>query len=543
MYCKTKKKVIETLIISLFFKYLTVFDVIADAINDIVFFRYTLNEVLSALEENDREFSNHSEVAAEITISILPPEEEGITDEDSDGSDDEITGDFTHLPRRILNSTAHTSSEVDIESEKRPPHPKRKKKRQWKTTPPKTQKDLDLPLKFGPKIEEFLNMSISSPMDAFLYLFSSELVDQIIFQSKLYAEQRGRSQPFTLSKEEFLTFVGILVLSGYAPVPYRRLFWSNAPDVHNDLVAQSMRRNKFEAILQNLHFADNTKIDSDRYYKIRPLFTELNKSFKLLAPTPSLSIDESMIKYYGKHSTKQFIRGKPIRFGFKLFSMASPAGYLYHAEPYCGSDTQLHHPSFGLGGNVVLTLAQVCDVPEGSKLFFDNWFTSLQLLDELKSDGIGATGTIRADRCCGAPLNEKKELQRLVRGSASYASDGSNVIVRWYDNAVVSVATNCFVNDSIKAAPRWSRKERKKVLVSMPEMIHSYNRNMGGVDLFDQFIANYRIKIRSKKWWWPFFSWSIDACIVNGWLLYQSIKTGSLSLLDFRREVAQQLLK
>ena len=173
------------------------FDVIADAINDIVFFRYTLNEVLSALEENDREFSNHSEVAAEITISILPPEEEGITDEDSDGSDDEITGDFTHLPRRILNSTAHTSSEVDIESEKRPPLPKRKKKRQWKTTPPKTQKDLDLQPKFGPKIEEFLNMFISSPMDAFLYLFSSELVDQIIFQSKLYAEQRGRSQPFT----------------------------------------------------------------------------------------------------------------------------------------------------------------------------------------------------------------------------------------------------------------------------------------------------------------------------------------------------------
>ena len=130
------------------------FDVIADAINDIVFFRYTLNEVLSALEENDREFSNHSEVAAEITISILPPEEEEITDEDSDGSDDEITGDFTHLPRRILNSTAHTSSEVDIESEKRPPLPKRKKKRQWKTTPPKTQKDLDLQPKFGPKIEE-----------------------------------------------------------------------------------------------------------------------------------------------------------------------------------------------------------------------------------------------------------------------------------------------------------------------------------------------------------------------------------------------------
>ena len=77
----------------------------------------------------------------------------------------------------------------------------------------------------------------------------------------------------------------------------------------------------------------------------------------------------------------------------------------------------------------------------------------------------------------------------------------------------------------------------------MPEMVHTYNRNMGGVDLFDQFVANYRIRIRSKKWWWPFFSWSIDACVVNAWIMYKSIKGSSISLLNFRREVAQQALK
>lgn len=30
----------------------------------------------------------------------------------------------------------------------------------------------------------------------------------------------------------------------------------------------------------------------------------------------NLSVDESMIRYYGKHYAKQYIRGKPIRFGF-----------------------------------------------------------------------------------------------------------------------------------------------------------------------------------------------------------------------------------
>ena len=30
------------------------------------------------------------------------------------------------------------------------------------------------------------------------------------------------------------------------------------------------------------------------------------------------SIDEIMVPYYGRHSSKQYIRGKPIRFGYKV---------------------------------------------------------------------------------------------------------------------------------------------------------------------------------------------------------------------------------
>ena len=77
----------------------------------------------------------------------------------------------------------------------------------------------------------------------------------------------------------------------------------------------------------------------------------------------------------------------------------------------------------------------------------------------------------------------------------------------------------------------------------MPQMIHCYNRFMGGVDLIDQFIANYRIRIRSKKWWWLFFSWSVDACLINAWLMYKSVKKSSILLLEFRREIPQQALK
>ena len=108
-----------------------------------------------------------------------------------------------------------------------------------------------------------------------------------------------------------------------------------------------MSRNKFREILSNLHLADNTQITDDRHYKVRVLFEKLNFNFKQYGSFANHSVDESIIPYYGKHGTKQFIRGKPIRFGFKLWCITSSEGYLLHAEPYCEVDTDL--PDTGLG--------------------------------------------------------------------------------------------------------------------------------------------------------------------------------------------------
>ena len=84
-----------------------------------------------------------------------------------------------------------------------------------------------MPSTFGPDPERFLEANINTTLDVFFKLFSVELADEIIFQTTLYAEQRGRPYNFTATREELFTFLGILILSGYYPVPYRRLYWSN----------------------------------------------------------------------------------------------------------------------------------------------------------------------------------------------------------------------------------------------------------------------------------------------------------------------------
>ena len=82
-----------------------------------------------------------------------------------------------------------------------------------------------------------------------------------------------------------------------------------------------MFKNIFENIVRCLYFVDNSQIDSnDRIYKIRPIFDHFNELFSNInKPYPQVwAVDEAMEPYFGRHGLKQFIRGKPVRFAFKL---------------------------------------------------------------------------------------------------------------------------------------------------------------------------------------------------------------------------------
>ena len=42
--------------------------------------------------------------------------------------------------------------------------------------------------------------------------------------------------------------------------------------------------------------------------------------------------------------------------------------------------------------------------------------------------------------------------------------------------------------------------------VPMSNPFKKYDENIGGVNLFDQFVSIYPVRIRSKTGWWPFFA-------------------------------------
>ena len=173
-----------------------------------------------------------------------------------------------------------------------------------------------------------LSDSIKTPFNAFWNNYSDDLLDIITTQTKIYANQhKGLNPPAT--SEEIKVVISILLLPGYCRVPYRKLYWSTSPDTHNESVSKAISRNRFREIFSNLHIWDNTDIDDDCCHKVRPSLDILNTNFKTFVSGNNFSVDESMTPYYGRHCTKQFIRGKPTQFGLNFGVYAHQMGTFF----------------------------------------------------------------------------------------------------------------------------------------------------------------------------------------------------------------------
>ena len=57
-----------------------------------------------------------------------------------------------------------------------------------------------------------------------------------------------------------------------------------------------------------------------------------------------------MIPYRGRHSARIFCKGKPIRFGYEAWMLASSDGYVYTFDRYTGKSNKkkTFESSFGL---------------------------------------------------------------------------------------------------------------------------------------------------------------------------------------------------
>lgn len=410
--------------------------------------------------------------------------------------------------------------------------------------------DIEKPTSFSvSNYSKYENMSI---VDIFEQFIDIEFVEHLVAETRRYALFLNCPDP-KITADDIRCFFAILFISGYNNLPSKRHYWDSKDDMKNLAVSQSMRRDRFLQICRFIHCADNTKIDeTDRAWKIRPLMEMLKKKCtENFIPEEHLAYDESMVKYFGRHGCKQFIRGKPIRFGYKIWSLNTKDGYLVNFELYQGKGPKANTDYDKLFGKCASPLLVLLDeMPDAKKklrykLYMDNLFSGPALFSFLKFRGYSAIGTIRENRIPKeCPLLDKRAFVKRDRGyfeTAMERCDG-HLFVRWMDNSVVTMISSSCGTEEVSQVKRFSQKEKRSVMIPRPNVIAKYNSFMGGTDQMDQNINCYRIGIKGKKWYWPLFTWMLDVAVQNSWVLYNKSHTGKVSQLEFRRELANVYL-
>lgn len=277
--------------------------------------------------------------------------------------------------------------------------------------------------------------------------------------------------------------------------------------------------------------------DATKTYYVDELLSCLKHTFrKYRQDSPFQRIDESMTKFKGRSSLKQYMPLKAVKRGIKLWCRCeSDSGYTYDLNVYSGKESQpITDGALTLGGRVVKRLASTIQEPDVC-LCFDRFFTSVNLLETC---GYAALGTCMSNR-----KNLSNVQGKLKRGESMFRSNETGLLLaKWQDTKEVLVLSNCHKPETTEILKKTKTGEQERI--DCPEATAFYRKKkMGGVDRADQYQSLYDYDRKSTKWWKKGFYTCVNICTVNACILYKDLKRENkdVSYLTFLIDLAEEL--
>ena len=147
-----------------------------------------------------------------------------------------------------------------------------------------------------------------------------------------------------------------------------------------------------------------------------------------------------------------------------------------------------------------MRFSKIIHADKNQLLIFDNWFTSVPLICYLAKSKVLCLGAVRSNKLRGCTLPSDRDMKKLGRGA--YLEKQCTIdniklrTIRWMDTKAVTLLTSLDFAQLLTSAKCYETKSKKKIDVSCPNAVVTYNAHMGGVDLLDSLIALYHIKLR-----------------------------------------------
>lgn len=168
-------------------------------------------------------------------------------------------------------------------------------------------------------------------------------------------------------------------------------YWSTYESIETPLFSKFMSKNRFLAILSNLHVVDNSlhiphgQVGYDPLFKIGPFITMMGNYSDIYTPDQNLSFDEGICPFKGRVRFRVYNPMKPNKFGIKLYEVCeADTGYTvgFHINDGKGGScdfseaVDLDDECGQTTKTVVGLLARHGLLSKGYKVYLNNYYNS-----------------------------------------------------------------------------------------------------------------------------------------------------------------------
>ncbi|MCG7879142.1 MAG: transposase [Candidatus Thiodiazotropha taylori] len=403
----------------------------------------------------------------------------------------------------------------------------------------------------------------AEPIQFFKLFFNEDYWPIIVTETNKYAEAKIAQQPLSpnsrlhewtpVTVDEVKLFFALCILMGVVYKESIEDYWTTNESTMTPFFNKKMSRNRFLAILSNLHLSDSTREipvgqdGHDPLYKLRSFVNMCSRNFcDIYVPQKELSVDESTCPWKGRLRFRVYNPAKPDRFGIKLYSVnEANSGYCVGFDVYVGSTpvaeyselVDLDQDSGQTTKIVIGLLAKTGLLHGGHHVYMDNYYTSPELFDELSIRETYACGTVRKNRKEFPEALKVK--QRMLQGDSIFRRREDLLALKFYDKREVHMLST--IHTATNAI--FDKRDQNGQPKFKPSCIADYCKFMGGVDLSDQNMKYYSVMRKSHKWWKKLFFFFFNMILTNSYALYRKYGTNkNLKSQDFREQIAISLI-
>lgn len=383
-------------------------------------------------------------------------------------------------------------------------------------------------------------IDVNTPMRAWRQVFTNSILDKIVRHTNEYGRLHAKRWG-DITRKDLESFIAILFISGIQKRKDKPTNWfSDNRILENQIMKKVMSGRKFFTILRYLHCCpvqnqNPAAPDYDPSYKVAEIRDKLEERYrKLFVPGQQLSLDETLVRAFGRIKFKVRIVTKAARYGIKIYVITDAAtAFVLRVVFYTGKSTYYAEADAVVAKKTVQVVNRLVEWYKDSHrtIYVDRFYTSMELLKSLAEKKLYVTGTMMANRI---PLGIRiaktsPAFRRMKRGDATKfkiqfrLKDGTEAgagLVCWRDRQLVYCLSNDSNNYEFDNCNR--RGEGGIVTLPRPISIGHYNQYMGGVDLADMRRLHCNSTIMGQnRWWLKLFFYLLDVGTSNALVLHK----------------------